>query len=40
MLYRPLFAAGATVTLRTDSKPLRDYALGGSLPRQATTHFG
>ena len=28
MLYRPLFAAGATVTLRTDSKPLRDYALG------------
>ncbi len=26
MLYRPLFAAGATVTLRTDSKPLRDYA--------------
>ena len=22
MLYRPLFAAGATVTLRTDSKPL------------------
>lgn len=28
MLYRPLFSAGATVTLRTDSKPLRDYALG------------
>ena len=28
MLYRPLFAASATVTLRTDSKPLRDYALG------------
>ena len=28
MLYRPLLAAGATVTLRTDSKPLRDYALG------------
>ena len=28
MLYRPLFAANATVTLRTDSKPLRDYALG------------
>lgn len=28
MLYRPLFAAGATVALRTDSKPLRDYALG------------
>ncbi len=28
MLYRPLFAADATVTLRTDSKPLRDYALG------------
>ena len=28
MLYRSLFAAGATVTLRTDSKPLRDYALG------------
>lgn len=28
MLYRPLFAVGATVTLRTDSKPLRDYALG------------
>ena len=27
MLYRPLFAAGATVTLRTDSQPLRDYAL-------------
>ena len=27
MLYRPLFAVGATVTLRTDSKPLRDYAL-------------
>ena len=26
MLYRPLFSAGATVTLRTDSKPLRDYA--------------
>ena len=28
MLYRPLFAVDATVTLRTDSKPLRDYALG------------
>lgn len=28
MLYRSLFAADATVTLRTDSKPLRDYALG------------
>ena len=39
MIYRPLFAAGATVTLRTDSKPLRDYAWGSS-PRQATTHFG
>lgn len=39
MLYRPLFAAGATVTLRTDSKPLRDYALG-QFARQATTHFG
>lgn len=28
MLYRSLFAPGAAVTLRTDSKPLRDYALG------------
>ena len=28
ILYRPLFADSATVTLRTDSKPLRDYALG------------
>ena len=26
--YRPLLADGGTVTLRTDSKPLRDYALG------------
>ena len=26
--YRPLLAAGATVTLRTDSQPLRDYARG------------
>ena len=26
--FRPLLAAGGTVTLRTDSKPLRDYALG------------
>lgn len=39
MLYRPLFAAGATVTLRTDSKPLRDYAWN-SLPQPATTRFG
>lgn len=39
MLYRPLFSAGATVTLRTDSKPLRDYALD-SLPRPATIRFG
>lgn len=28
MSYRPLLAAGATVTLRTDSQPLRDYARG------------
>lgn len=27
-LYRPLLATSAAVTLRTDSKPLRDYALG------------
>lgn len=26
--YRPLLAVGATVTLRTDSQPLRDYARG------------
>lgn len=26
--YRPFLAAGATVTLRTDSQPLRDYARG------------
>ena len=26
--FRPLLAANGTVTLRTDSKPLRDYALG------------
>ena len=28
MSYRPLLNAGATVTLRTDSQPLRDYARG------------
>ena len=38
MLYRPLFSAGATVTLRTDSKPLRDYA-SERLPRPATARF-
>ena len=39
MLYRPLFSAGATVTLRTDSKPLRDTPWD-SLPRPATIRFG
>lgn len=28
LAFRPLLAAGGTITLRTDSKPLRDYALG------------
>ncbi len=28
LAYRPLLAQGGTLTLRTDSKPLRDYALG------------
>lgn len=28
LTYRPLLASDATLTLRTDSKPLRDYAIG------------
>lgn len=39
MLYRPLLAAGATVTLRTDSKPLRDYALGQFAATGYDTHW-
>lgn len=39
MLYRPLLAAGATITLRTDSKPLRDYALGQFAAAGYDTHW-
>ena len=38
MLYHPLFSAGATVTLRTDSRCA--ITPWDSLPRQATTRFG